>query len=69
MRKHRILLTSEELKRQNWIKVLKKLGVTKGRDGQDFDSMDIYEIRSLLVLEQMKRDEDIDIKSAANSMF
>ena len=69
MRKHRILLTNEELKRQNWIKDLKKLGVTKGRDGQDFESMDIYEIRSLLVLEQMKCDEDIDIASSANAMF
>ena len=69
MRKHRILLTSEELKRENWIKDLKNLGVTKGNDGQDFESMDIYEIRSLLVLEQMKRDEDIDISSSANAMF
>ncbi|WP_416144931.1 hypothetical protein [Planococcus koreensis] len=69
MRKHRIHLTSEELKRQNWIKDLKNLGITKGNDGQSFESMDIYEIRSLLVLEQMKRDEDIDIKSSANAMF
>jgi hypothetical protein len=62
-------MPTEERLRQNWIQELRGLGVTSGPNAKPFEEMDFYDIRSYLVIQQMKHGTDIDIDSKANAMF
>ncbi|PSL42048.1 hypothetical protein B0H99_101296 [Planomicrobium soli] len=57
MRKHKVLFTNEDIKRENWILELEKLGVSSGPQGEDLRSLDYYTIRNLMVREEIRREE------------
>lgn len=69
MRKHKILLMTDELKRRNWIYELQAMGFTAGPNGEPFEEMGYYDVRSYLMVEQIRAGTDVDIESKANAMF
>ncbi|MGI2327142.1 hypothetical protein [Planococcus sp. YIM B11945] len=57
MRKQKASMTTEEVKRQNWISELRDLGVSFSPEGEDIRTLDYYSIRNLVMLEEVRREE------------
>lgn len=43
----------------NWIQELRGFGVHQGEDGRALEDLDYYEIRSLVVREQLRNDLEV----------
>ncbi|MGI2329680.1 hypothetical protein [Planococcus sp. YIM B11945] len=57
MRKHKNLLTADEIKRKNWIYELEAMGITSGPNNEPLQELGYYAIRDLMVLEKIRRED------------
>lgn len=62
-------MNDRETHKAIWIKELNGYGITEGNNGQPLDQLDYFDIRSLLVIAQMKNDTDINLGKVANGWF
>lgn len=55
MRKHKNLLTADEIIRRNWIYELQANGVASGPNGKPFEEVGYYEIRNLVIMQEIRK--------------